>query len=71
MSTVFYSAFLIRTGSLCTSIFHPAVALAVSFPSVLVSSFPHTSLLSGSQHDYSLEPDPELSGAVCSHRELQ
>lgn len=25
MSTVFYSAFLIRTGSLCISIFHPAV----------------------------------------------
>lgn len=35
-------------------------ALMVSFPSVLVSSFPHTSLLTGSQHDYSLEPNPEL-----------
>lgn len=35
-------------------------ALVVSFPSVLVSSFPHTSLLPGSQHDYSLQPNPEL-----------
>lgn len=35
-------------------------ALVVSFPSVLVSSFPHTSLLPSSQHDYSLEPNPEL-----------
>lgn len=35
-------------------------ALVVSFPSVLVSSFPHTSLLPSSQHDYSLEPNSEL-----------
>lgn len=56
------------------------LALAVSFRSVLISSFPHTSLLPGSQHDFNLKPSPELMckrtsvgclEAVCNHGKLQ
>lgn len=43
--------------NLCFSIV--LLALALSFPSVLVSSFPLTSFLPSSQHDFQLKPSPE------------